>query len=863
MLLLPGAFLASDVYGQANATLNILTLNSGQVTMGGTVDIQVTVGNTGPGSITANKVRAQISIPIAIAGALPTPQQTGLPPGWTITANLPTGSITVCNGSDIIPAGAQRQIFIKVQGTSVGGPSTINGTLLFSSGTSCTAPGTLAGDNTADNTGTTSIQVIPAPSCSLTGVSASAGTIACNGGTTILTVTPTGAAGAVEYSLTGSAPFQASNTFTVTAGTYTVTAREVGTPACIATAIAVSVAEPPAVTAPVVSNITQPTCTTATGSVNLGGLPPGSWTINPGAIPGNTATTTINGLATGTYNFTVTIGGCTSAASANVAINSQPATPAAPAAGTITQPTCAISTGSVVLNNLPPGNWVINPGAITGSTTTTAITGLASGTYNFTVTNAAGCTSSASADIVISNVTGAPPAPVVSVTQPTCTVATGIITVTSITTGFTFSLDGGTYTVYPAGGYTVAAGAHTLTAEDAGSCTSPVANITVDAQPVTPAAPVISITQPTCTISTGTITVTSATAGLTFSFDDGTYTSYPATGYAAATGVHTLKAQTASGCVSAVSNITVNTQPSAPTVSVSAGLIACFGGTTVLTAAAVGGTAPYEYSLNGGSFQQDNTFTTGAGTYTITVRDATLCTAMTSVVTVVQPTAITATIATGAIGCNGGTVTLTVSTTGGIGALQYSLNSGPFQPGNTFTTGAGSYAVTVKDANNCTITTPAVVITQPATLLASATAKRITQCGGTSEVTVTATGGSVPYTSGIGTFTSGPGTWIFSVTDAGGCTDTASVTIEAPGCMDLRVYPNPAQSSINVNHSIAATGSTIQVFEINGALVISKPVSPDAFQTTVDVSRLANGIYVLVYWNGNERKQILFKKISS
>jgi len=108
MFFLMGAFGAFDASGQANATLNILTLNSGQVILGGTVDIQVTVGNTGPGSITTNKVRAQISIPIAIATALPTPQQTGLPSGWTVTVNT-GGSITVCNGTDAIPAGAQRQ----------------------------------------------------------------------------------------------------------------------------------------------------------------------------------------------------------------------------------------------------------------------------------------------------------------------------------------------------------------------------------------------------------------------------------------------------------------------------------------------------------------------------------------------------------------------------------------------------------------------------------------------------------------------------------------------------------------------------------------------------------------------------------
>ena len=78
-------------------------------------------------------------------------------------------------------------------------------------------------------------------------------------------------------------------------------------------------------TVPTLGTITQPNCATATGSVLLSGLPIGNWTINPGAISGNTTSITISGLATGTYNYTVTNAeGCTSIATANVDINSQP-----------------------------------------------------------------------------------------------------------------------------------------------------------------------------------------------------------------------------------------------------------------------------------------------------------------------------------------------------------------------------------------------------------------------------------------------------------------------------------------------------------------------------------------------------------
>ena len=170
-------------------------------------------------------------------------------------------------------------------------------------------------------------------------------------------------------------------------------------------------------TAPTVGIITQPTCAVATGSVVLNGLPPtGTWTINPGNYAGTGTSATISGLAAGTYNFTVTnVSGCTSAGSADVVINAQPTTPTAPIVGIITQPTCAVATGSVVLNGLPPtGTWTINPGGITGTGTSTTISGLATGIFNFTVTNVSGCTSAGSADVVINAQPPTPSTPMIT-----------------------------------------------------------------------------------------------------------------------------------------------------------------------------------------------------------------------------------------------------------------------------------------------------------------------------------------------------------------------------------------------------------------------------------------------------------------
>ena len=162
--------------------------------------------------------------------------------------------------------------------------------------------------------------------------------------------------------------------------------------------------------APSVGTITPPTCILATGSVNLMGLPAtGTWTLTryPGTIttPGTGTSTNVAGIATGTYNFTITSeAGCVSVPSANVIIPVQPPTPAAPVVGTITQPTLAVPTGSVRLSGLPfnreHGSLTRLPDELTtaGSGSSFTVAGLPGGLFNFTVTNSYGCVSDSSID---------------------------------------------------------------------------------------------------------------------------------------------------------------------------------------------------------------------------------------------------------------------------------------------------------------------------------------------------------------------------------------------------------------------------------------------------------------------------------
>ncbi len=276
------------------------------------------------------------------------------------------------------------------------------------------------------------------------------------------------------------------------------------------------------ITAPVVGIITQPTCTVPTGSVALSGLPAGAWTINPGAIAGSGATTTLTLLTPSTtFNYTVTetATGCTSAASANVVINAVPVA-ATPVVGIITQPTCTVPTGSVALSGLPAGAWTINPGAIAGSGATTTLTLLTpSTTFNYTVTETAtGCISAASANVVINAVPVASTPTVVGIiTQPTCTVPTGSVALSG--------LPAGAWTINP--GAIAGSGAtttltlltpsttfnYTVTETATGCISAASANVVINAVPTSTPPVVGIITQPTCTVPTGSVALSGLPAG--------------------------------------------------------------------------------------------------------------------------------------------------------------------------------------------------------------------------------------------------------------------------------------------------------------------------------------------------------------
>lgn len=136
-----------------------------------------------------------------------------------------------------------------------------------------------------------------------------------------------------------------------------------------------------------------------------------------------------------------------------------------------------------------------------------------------------------------------------------------------------------------------------------------------------------------------------------------------------------------------------------------------------IIATASGGTGPYTYSLNGGSYQATGQFANlAAGSYTITAKSAAGCTGnATFTLTATAPcTGVIITITptvTGTTPCVTASGLIAISANGGSSPYTYNLNNGAYQSGSTFQgLNNGTYQIGVKDANGCTATLTGIAV---------------------------------------------------------------------------------------------------------------------------------------------------------
>lgn len=654
------------------------------------------------------------------------------------------------------------------------------------------------------------------------------------------------------------------NLTNVPAGTYTVTVTD--NSGC-QDALTATITQPSQFLA--IATVTNVTCNgLANGAVDVtatGGTAPYTYAWSNGAVSQD-----LTGLSGGTYSVTVTdVNGCSTSLSATVteptALNVQ---------GAVANVSCNGGNNGVVnlsvSGGAPAYTYVWSNGA-----TSSSIFNLTAGTYTVTVNDANGCSAVQS----------------FTVNQPVLLVAN--------VTGTNVSCNGGangSVTAAPTGGTApysylwsnnfsgnasqtgLAAGTYTVIVTDANNCTASGSYTVTQPAAITVVETLVNVSCNGGNNGSISITVSGGTGPFNVVWSNGPFTNGTTTSVngTLTAGTYTATITDQNGCV-ATRTYTI-TQPSAITLGTQVTNANCFGAATGEVDLSVsGGTLPYTYAWTGGASSQDLT-NVAAGTYTVTVTDGNGCTATTTA-TVGQATVIQLQATVVGATCNGaadGDVFLTA--TGGTGTYTYAwTNAATTQ--NLVNVAAGTYSVTVTDANGCTAT-GTYTITEPAALSSTLSVTDVVCFGNaTGSVNLTPSGGTAPYSFLWSNFSVSEdlngvaaGTYVVVITDANGCrtVDTAvvnqntqlalsatitnvtcfgaadgSILVVASGGVAPYTYSWSSGGTANLEQGLAPGTYTVTVTDDAGCTVLG------TYTITGPAELVTSGVVTNISCNGN------------
>ncbi len=498
----------------------------------------------------------------------------------------------------------------------------------------------------------------------------------------------------------------------------------------------------------------------------------------------------LTSLAPGTYRLAITDGN-----GSNIYIIDENADGPGVIVVTITEPDVLTALGSGDNNVCFSGSIGTASVVPTGGTapytylwssggTTDEITNLIAGIYSVTVTDANGCTTTASYEVT-------QPTQVSASITNNSTACANIATVAGGegTPGYTYLWSNGSTSATISG---VPVGTYTVTVTDNNGCTA-TASITLSVgEAFNPSA---SVTNVTCFgANDGIITVTNAngTGQLMFSKDGGVNFvngSLPFSFTNLAPGTYNIAVKDANGCTGFVERTV--TQPTQLLATISNVQSTCFGlSTGAINVAVTGGEAAYSYSWTkqGGGFSSSQLNINGlsAGNYTLTVTDKNNCTFVLNVTVPAYNEIIVNAAITNVLCRNTNTGALNLSVSGGTGSgFSYSWTGAIISTNEDLLNigAANNYNVRITDIGSGCFVNRSYQVTQPAALTISTSGTNATGCNSLGTITATAGGGMGNYQYSIngGSYQTSnvftglyAGTYTVTVRDGNGCTTNAA-----------------------------------------------------------------------------------------
>lgn len=420
---------------------------------------------------------------------------------------------------------------------------------------------------------------------------------------------------------------------------------------------------------------------------------------------------------------------------------------------------------SNVFTNLAPGNNIFNARDSRGCVVMVSATILPALNAAVAITKEIDCSSNGNASLTVNAFGGQSP--------------------------YTYSINGGAFQAINIFN-NLTAGTYLINVKDALNSTFNTSTITI--APPVPVNGVVLHTNPTsCSNASITVQATSGQAPYYYSIDNGVTFSNMNTFSNLQPSTYVTFMKDSKNCVSPPLPTTIDpVQTLVATATVTN--VNCKGSNDgAITINASGGTAPYTYSIGNG-YVTSNIFNyLSAGYYNVNVKDALGC-IYTMVAAIVEPSILSMTaVTTNSTTSDDNDGTITINTTGGVAPYTYAVTDNfglpiiPSQTSNVFMgLKAGLYGVRVTDAKGCFYLQTNIVINKHNQLLATIAVTPTTCVNPTGTITVSASGGVVPYQYSLdngATYVSSnefnlvPGNYSITVRDTENTTTTVPVTI--------------------------------------------------------------------------------------
>ncbi len=537
------------------------------------------------------------------------------------------------------------------------------------------------------------------------------------------------------------------------------------------------------------------------------GLAPFTFDIGDGA----STNPSFENLASGTYIVTITdVNGCTNTEMVNI---DQSLDELVATISTTQQASCGEANGSFTVE-VSAGSAPFSFDIGNGVSNEPTFTDLASGIYTVSISDANGCSTTQEVTIESGEDLSVE---VTNLQSVSCGESNGQFTIQTINGTAPFSFDIGNGNTNDGNFTELASGTYTVSISDANGCFT-TQDVTIGGGSLGLTIGIGNLQDATCGEANGSFTVQPNNGVPPYSYNIGDGNTNDPTFANLSAGAYTVSISDAEGCFT---RETITIQDEGSSIESFANdfeIATCGRSNGSFTINASNGAAPYSYDIGFGTTNEPVFNNVSGGVYFVTITDANGCQAIEEVTLEETPPITVAMIDIQDAACQAATGAFTIVVNTGTAPFSYDIGNGISSDSIFTDLAAGSYTITISDANGC-ITTENITLDDSPALTVQVTNQQNANCGqADGAFTLETLGGTVPYSYTIGNGETdnprfenlGIGSYEVTIHDSNGCFQTETIFIEENNSITAQIgmLRDTRCGEVNGEFMILANGGT-------------------------------------------------------